>query len=211
MLELPNVTLLTVDSKDFGRSAPCLINSMAEIKFGAVKYFTRFSENIKGVETIILNPPVRDWMEYNHFIVKRLEEYINTDFVLIVQYDGYVVNPEAWQPEFLHYDYIGAPWLEGIVGNGGFSLRSKKLLKFIRNCKDIKDIYPEDIGLCIKYRKLLEDNGFKFAPRDLADIFSVEGKPYHGQFGWHMCGSIKPPRRKPLDLEKIKNSTSIFL
>ena len=56
--------------------------------------------------------------------------------MLIIQHDGFILNHKAWDNEFLNYDYIGAPvyWMGNKlieVGNGGFSLRSKKLLKII--------------------------------------------------------------------------------
>ena len=35
--------------------------------------------------------------------------------------------PEAWTDDFFNYDYIGATWDDGVVGNGGFSWRSRKL------------------------------------------------------------------------------------
>lgn len=43
-------------------------------------------------------------------MIKELNKYIETDYVLIVQYDGFILNPKAWMDEFLEYDYIGAPW-----------------------------------------------------------------------------------------------------
>ena len=36
----------------------------------------------------------------------RLASYIETDFVLIVQYDGFVLHAQAWDDDFLNYDYI---------------------------------------------------------------------------------------------------------
>jgi len=59
---------------------------------------------------------------------------------LLVQPDGFVINPDKWDNQFFEYDYIGAPWEQvphsyldpwgkpHRVGNGGFSFRSKKLL-----------------------------------------------------------------------------------
>ena len=73
-------------------------------------------------------------VERNHLLLKK---YIDTDFCLIIQGDGFVIHPENWTDEFLKYDYIGAPWRNLAhysfirVGNGGFSLRSKKLLKIL--------------------------------------------------------------------------------
>ena len=46
--------------------------------------------------------------EYNNFMLK-IGEYIESDFALVVQDDGHIVNPNNWSDEFLAYDYIGAP------------------------------------------------------------------------------------------------------
>ena len=61
--------------------------------------------------------------------------------------------------------------------NGGFSLRSKKLLKmpsdmvlpFIEN-----NSRQEDVQLCLFMKNQLEKNGIKFAPLNLAKKFAFE-------------------------------------
>ena len=42
---------------------------------------------------------------YSHFVIRELGQYIDTDFVLLIQWDGYVLNGAAWSDEFLGYDY----------------------------------------------------------------------------------------------------------
>ena len=52
---------------------------------------------------------------------------ISTPFVLVIQWDGYIVDPSAWANAFRKYDYVGAVVHDKrgtFVGNGGFSLRS---------------------------------------------------------------------------------------
>jgi hypothetical protein len=40
----------------------------------------------------------------------------------------------------LKYDYVGAPWINQDVGNGGLSLRRKsKMLEIVEKCKNNKD------------------------------------------------------------------------
>ena len=107
----------------------------------------------------------------------------------------------------MKYDYIGAPWLVAdwsvknfdfpknllgtiVVGNGGFSLRSKKFLetsaKLMKEGK-IPKIHPEDVSLCIWHKDLLDKEGISIAPPDLAGKFSIEGddQEYDKQFGFH--------------------------
>jgi hypothetical protein len=114
---------------------------------------------------------------------------------LIVHWDGFVVSPEKWRDDFLAYDYLGAPWAwatdEHRVGNGGFCIRSRKLLKA---CKDVKiRRHPEiafggieDIVICRLYRNYLEEKGLRFGPIELAEMFSYETGPLNQQpFGFH--------------------------
>lgn len=132
---------------------------------------------------------------YSEFVLKCMWPFVSTDYILIVHWDGFIANPAQWKPEFLDYDYIGAPWVwaedEFKVGNGGFCLRSRKLLNA---CKDVKirraPEIPfggiEDIVICRLYRKYLEEQGLRFAPVELASQFSFETGQIVGQpFGFH--------------------------
>ncbi len=90
-------------------------------------------------------------MGYSKFMLQDLYKFVDTKFCLVIQSDGFVINPNLWTNQFLEYDYIGAPWPNEIsvynasinkidlaknrVGNGGFSLRSKRLLEV---CSHIK-------------------------------------------------------------------------
>lgn len=125
-------------------------------------------------------------------MVKELVKYVDTDFVLCTQWDAYILNPEAWDEAFLEYDYIGAPWWfqdGNNVGNGGFSLRSKR---FLQVCSELplRNFHPEDLILCRTYSNLLESKGIKFAPEHLAAKFSREGNQkygycWQGELGFH--------------------------
>jgi hypothetical protein len=115
---------------------------------------------------------------------------------LIIHSDGFAVNKDAWTDEFLEYDYIGAAWNDGTVGNGGFTLRSRKLYdalidmmigyksshykEFLTNIQysvfnGQEWLIPEDNIICKIHRDtLINDYGIKFAPLELANRFSVE-------------------------------------
>jgi hypothetical protein len=103
------------------------------------------------------------------------------------------MNWAAWNPQWLQYDYIGAPWwyIDGMnVGNGGFSLRSKKLHFIVGNDRNITKRHPEDDVICRQYRKHLEGYGLTWAPEEVAREFSIEAykqsdRQYKGQFGFH--------------------------
>jgi hypothetical protein len=122
-------------------------------------------------------------------MIKDLDQYIQTSHVLIVQWDGFITYPDLWQDRFLEFDYIGAPWPteEGLlVGNGGFSLRSKKLLSALQDPVIVAK-HPEDQCICLENRTYLENtHGITFAPGQLAEQFAFElQKPGFDCFGFH--------------------------
>lgn len=107
---------------------------------------------------------------------------VDTDFAMYVQSDGFPVNPEVWTDEFFDYDYVGAPWPFyddgiGAVGNGGFSLRSRKFHEAVLKLKVAPSVYsilPEDTLLCRTYKREMEELGIQYAPVGLAMQFSME-------------------------------------
>ena len=135
--------------------------------------------------------------DYSHITLKLCPEICVEEHNLIIHPDGFAVNREAWTDEFLDYDYIGACWGDGTVGNGGFCLRSRKLYDaFIsigvkNSTNDYQDyindsfyyvitetgekFIPEDNIICKVHREKLEkEYNIKFAPLHIANQFSIE-------------------------------------
>lgn len=118
--------------------------------------------------------------DYNRIILVELAAKLKTEYCLIVQYDGFVVNGHLFAPLFLDYDYIGSVWPHFdhfTVGGGGMSLRSRKLIDatadFFKNFKVFDT--PEDLLVCRYYRVFMEQSyGLKFAPPEIANHFSQE-------------------------------------
>jgi tetratricopeptide (TPR) repeat protein len=191
MLESPGigVTLCCIDCANQPLSIVALKRSMAALPFGDVLFLTDRSYNVPGVRVEQI-PPIRDRVGYSNFVLKQLRGHISTTHVLLIQWDGYIVNPSAWADEFLQCDYIGAPWGwykdAYRVGNGGFSLRSRRLLDALAD-PEITAMDPEDEAICRRYRPLLEERyGIRFAPEDVAMRFSFETTyPQEIPFGFH--------------------------
>lgn len=206
--KLDKITLLGIDCVDVERLRLAINICQNDFEFAEVKILT--SLDVGDKENIVKIKPLNSTEEYSRFVIKDLEKYVSTDYVLLVQYDGFILNSEAWTDEYLDYDYIGAPWLvadwsvtnfsfpqellgQFVVGNGGFSLRSKKLLSVISKLvksRKISRLHPEDTSLCVWHRQLLENEGIKFAPVPLAKKFSFESESkdnylWDGQFGFH--------------------------
>jgi hypothetical protein len=148
-------------------------------------FFTNRAFDLPGIEVTRI-PDIASIADYSRFMIKSLGDHVETGFALVVQYDGYVVNGRRWSADFQACDYAGAPWSDGGVGNGGFSLRSRRLLKALRDPR-IAELVPEDIAICKTYRGLLEqEHGIRFAPVDLASRFSFETVPPPGPtLGFH--------------------------
>ena len=144
----------------------------------------------ESVPTKII-PKINSLLDYSNFIVKNLHNYVETDYALIIQWDGYIVNPQCWLDRFLNYDYIGAVWplvgSEFNVGNGGFSLRSKYLLETVAQLSDSLIKENEDVYICQTLRKALEEvHEISFAPESVANLFSYERvNPQTYTFGFH--------------------------
>jgi hypothetical protein len=169
-------TLACVDCRNHELAIVALRRSMAQCRFERVRFFTDRPFALPGIETVVI-PDIGSIGDYSRFMVKELADRIETDFALVVQYDGYVLNGRRWRAEFLEHDYIGAPWSRGGVGNGGFSLRSRKLMLALRDPR-IAELVPEDVAICETYRGLLESEyGIRFAPVALAAQFSFETLP----------------------------------
>jgi uncharacterized protein DUF5672 len=76
--------------------------------------------------------------------------------------------------------------LEHNVGNGGFSLRSRRFLAAGLDPRIVK-IHAEDAHLCRTYRPLLEaEYGIRFADTATANAFSFEANVQEATpFGFH--------------------------
>ncbi len=203
-INLSNVTLLGIDCVNTERLAEAMNVSQEGLEFGAIKLLTSLPTNDPRKVAI---PHIGSIEEFSRFCIEDLYKYVDTEFVLLVQYDGFVLNPESWTDEFLKYDYIGAPWLVAnwsvrdfnfppeslgtlIVGNGGFCLRSKNFLETsarLSKDRELPKNNPEDVAMCVWYRDKFENAGIKFAPPEIASLFSIEGTDheYRKQFGFH--------------------------
>lgn len=184
-LQLPNVTLICVDCVDITRAKKSIEQCCSKVDFGYVKLLTSIKNDLSY--SIEINP-IKNIYQYSQFCLAHMIDYINTDYLLICQWDGFIVNPSAWIPEFLNYDYVGAYHFKRRsrkrIINGGFCLRSKSLLYNIKKIYDGRRVKWEDAYICTSIRQLLEKEGINFAPVEIAERFSTE-EIYNSQFGVH--------------------------
>jgi hypothetical protein len=175
----------------------------------------------QGMPEYIRHIPIGSlgYIEYSLFVLYCLRAFIETDFALIVQDDGWVLNGQNWRSEYLDFDVVGAPihlarvhttdgmqymrrftWVhtpaankKDVILNGGFSLRSRRVLEAPGKLGISVQVPPvtglvgppfsmrfpneqplEDVQLCTHMRPKLEGAGIRFAPLEVATLFSFE-------------------------------------
>lgn len=179
-----SITLVTI-----GTTNHSLTKFSIEKTLHAIPNITKvkvFSDRNLGIGEFHQLPTNFSLYDYSIFAMKELNQYIDTDHVIMCHYDGIGVNREYWDDKFLQYDYIGSathkeyepmkstlqaahltkylkqPWYS--LG-GGFCLRSKKLLEALQDSKIETTFYNhientlhscEDISIGILYKELLE-------------------------------------------------------
>ena len=203
MLDLPNVTLCSVETRTPGLAARAMTHSMRGARFADAVIFTLQDASHAGLTgmRVVSIGALSTMEDYSRFILHELAQHVATEFVLVVQWDGFVLDPAAWQPQFLDFDFVGAPWHwmppHLAVGNGGFSLRSLRLLHAMRD-PDMVIHHPEDVCIGQTNRQRLEQRyGIRFAPVELAYAFSYETlAPPSRTFGFHgtnnLAGALDP-------------------
>ena len=190
-LALPTVTLCAVTSVNVEATVAALRSCLRQIKFCDALLLT--DREVGDLPAEIRKVPIRpieSGRAYSHFMLCQLAEHIESDHCLVVQWDGFVADPAQWDDRFLDYDFIGAPWPQFSdghdVGNGGFSLRSRKLLEACRS-PDFAVSHPEDVAIGRINRNFLErEHGIRFADRGTAARFSFErSRADQPSFGFH--------------------------
>lgn len=168
-IKLPNCTLIALTGIYYKpeEHIHAIEKSCEGIEFGAVK--------------IVMDSKVSSVDSWNKFIVFDLWKYVDTEFAFLFHADGYITNPDLWNPKWLEYDYCGAPWplpkddfsyrdIYGSIQRMGNSvgLRSRKLLKLATDLnlewKAFHGFTHEDGWFCVNMRHIYEQHGCRFMP-----------------------------------------------
>lgn len=168
------ITLVSVTGlPDAGGAAMALQHSQAQMPGArALLCSPRAPANLApGIAHLPIAP--LNYHEYGWFMMFALWRVVQTEFALVVQEDGWVVNADNWNDEFLGCDYIGAPihlaridapqgtywrnrfaWADELhkaehrvtpVQNGGFSLRSRRFMRALVDHPHVRvEIPPPD-------------------------------------------------------------------
>ena len=185
--KLSDVTVCAADSVSPDLAGRALDICMARCAFADAILFSDGAA--AGTFRHVSIPRLTSLDDYSRFCLKEMGGHITTAYALVVQWDGYVVDAAAWDKRWRTYDYVGAPiYRDGraVVGNGGFSLRSAKLMQALAALPVVPGV-NEDWTISEILRPTLErDFGIRFAPVELATGFSYEQRhPGRATFGFH--------------------------
>lgn len=198
-----DLTLACIDCVNPDLAAFALDVSTRGISFDRVVLFSHVQPKNTNIEWVEI--PKLSFDAYQLFTLKELHKYITTSHVLTIQTDGFVVQPQLFDPIFQTFDYIGAPWNDAPyskktrVGNSGFCIRSKRFLETtaklttterLKHSKKLHNTFCDDHFVCNELYDDLIRQGLIFAPPEIAGRFSSEnetewsGNPRYS-FGCH--------------------------
>lgn len=211
MIDLSMIDLISINCVDPAQSVKALLYSSEKIKFGSIKLLAHIKpdnlpDHFEFIETEKFTHRTLNW-----FAINKLPRYTDNDYMLSIQDDGFILNPENWTDEFLNYDYIGAPWpaldwcKKNRVGNGGFTLYSKKFLNYCLTIQE-KIMDHNDVAITNTYYDYFIRNGCKYPSIEVAAKFSLEHKipecdyDLTKTFGFH--GKLTEESRQAIQLLK---------
>lgn len=207
MINLPDVTLIATTSVRLPEHIEAIKKCCENIKFGKVILVSHeLPKDLPDYVEYKYYPEIRNIMDFNILMFRNVGNFVETSHALFCQDHAYIIFPELWDNNWLDYDWIGAPWPirensyiadngERVrVGNGGFSLRSKKLMDFPiqQNIPLVHEqgYWNEDGNIACYHRRKFLAHGINYAPVDVAAVFSYENPVPENQnifrtFGFH--------------------------
>ncbi|HSZ58494.1 MAG TPA: DUF5672 family protein [Tepidisphaeraceae bacterium] len=186
--DLSGVTLVCIDTNHPEQGCAAVNRTLRHCQVDKVMFLAPRRPKALPVDAAYVKiEPFASVYDYSRFVLEELHRFIDAPHCLIVQSDGFARNPSTWSRAFLDYDYVGSPWHwqdQWIVGNGGFSLRSRRFLQETAKLGYGRMEHPdtpvppaehcEDWFSCVFCRTTMEAAGIRFAPVTVAARFSFE-------------------------------------
>lgn len=150
----------------------------------------RQPNNVRVIPAFETNVSVR---EYNILLTSSIfwDNIAISPKILIFQTDSGIRKNNIL--DFIHYDYIGAPWPwvtdDYNVGNGGFSLRTRAVMSYIVNNFKFAAIDSEDL-MFHSALKLLPN--VRLPSPSVASAFSMEHNHHPDPLGFHKVYEFHP-------------------
>jgi hypothetical protein len=138
--------------------------------------FSNHKDRITFIDLHVDNLTLKDYSQI--LVSKEFYLHIPTEVFLIFQTDSMIsTDYKDLIYEYINYDYVGAPWPDKDVGNGGLSLRRKtKMLEVLEKCKYDgsvnEDIYFSLLGQDIHINKPCYEHARRFSVETLYNDIS---------------------------------------
>ena len=190
---MPDLTLVIVETQ-FKELARLALDDSEEFSFFKETVAVSDSPDwLRPGERFVEMPPQPSAAAQHQYEWAHQHEWFSTSHALFVQYDSWIIDPDAWRDDFLAYDYIAPPFGDDHpldVGTGGFCITSRRLLEYVaaRPAEFPSPGTSQDIVLCREYRPVLEAAGFAWAPIEIASAFGFEKdwtQARERHFGFH--------------------------
>ena len=96
-LNLQDITLITVTSVNIEAAVNALVVSSEHCQFGCIKLLSPSAPN--RLPSFIQHQAIKpiDIEGYSKFMIEDLHRFVDTRHCLIIQPDGFVINPSAWK------------------------------------------------------------------------------------------------------------------
>jgi hypothetical protein len=195
-LDLRNVSLLCVETRYPALARYAIERCLAVADFKECILLSPTTFDLPDTIRQVRIAPITSVEAYSALMLNDLGRYFSGTHVLVIQWDSFIVDAGQWSDTYTDYDYIGALWPHRppavAVGNGGFSLRSRRLVDALRRIA-IPVTHPEDAAIGEWHRaELSQRHGIRYAPAGLASRFAFEclipAAPtfgFHGFFNFH--------------------------
>lgn len=197
MLELKQVTLLSIDVVKPRETLASMVRTITKVRFGDAVLLTDLSkwptifieadpfgirvvDHVQGNEAKTYHGISRKFFKDYEvaFMVEPAKHFSKVStHLLCMEWDSGVMNPDAWNDSFLSYDYIGAPW---------------------------RQHHDQGWPACDGVTNAVGNSGFSLRSQKfcsvVADIASKSNDPFRFSCDRWMCRSIRPQ----LDAKGIK-------
>jgi len=161
-----NVTVVAIYGDGRGGTAiPAIRRTVAALPGSKPLLITNVEIDTTYMVQKLIQAPL-DYQGYSEFVMYSLHNYIDTEYALIVQHDGWALNAENWRDEWLEYDYVGGPTHAALLPPSKYGIMRRQMPD--------PTMMNEDIQLTCIQRRFMERLGMKFAPVESAKYFSFE-------------------------------------
>ncbi|MDR2875008.1 MAG: hypothetical protein LBV44_03655 [Methylobacillus sp.] len=162
------ITIVNVDGRpgDLLETQLALVHSVRQMPGARCLLLspTKPANLMEPIEHVRIAP--MGYLEYSLFVTYTLHQFIETDYALIVQNDGWVLNGALFTKDFFEFDYIGAPiHLANVITPDGETLMRK--FSWVQRATELRQTPGTKINFLMNGGFSLRSKKFLKAPSQL--------------------------------------------